>query len=353
MSLWVDKYRPTKLKDLNYHKHLSEHLERLAASGDFPHMLVYGPSGAGKKTRITCILREIFGPGAEKLKVEQRVFVTPSNKKLNLNIVTSNYHLEVNPSDVGIYDRVVVQDLIKEMAQTQQVDASASRRFKVVVINEADCLSRDAQAGLRRTMEKYMNNMRLILCCNSTSKIIAPVRSRCLLVRVAAPEVPDIVAVLEQVAKKEGFKLPSEVAHKIAETSDRNLRRAILTLEAAKVQHGVLQPGSEIPPYDWEEFVKQIAQMIVKEQSPTRLAQVRAKLYELLCHCIPPNIILKTLAFELIATVDTELKGEITKQAAAYEHKLQCGQKAIFHLEAFVAKVMCVYKKYLMQFDAY
>ena len=59
--------------------------------------------------------------------------------------------------------------------------------FAVVIINEADALTRDAQAALRRTMEKYMNNMRLILCANSTSKIIAPIRSRCLLVRVAAP----------------------------------------------------------------------------------------------------------------------------------------------------------------------
>jgi len=57
----------------------------------------------------------------------------------------------------------------------------------VVVINEADLLSRDAQAALRRTMEKYMSNMRIILCANSTSRLIAPIKSRCLLMRVAAP----------------------------------------------------------------------------------------------------------------------------------------------------------------------
>jgi replication factor C subunit 3/5 len=65
----------------------------------------------------------------------------------------------------------------------------------VVIINEADALSRDAQAALRRTMEKYMNNMRLILCASSTSKIIAPIRSRCLLVRVAAPDDAEVSAV--------------------------------------------------------------------------------------------------------------------------------------------------------------
>lgn len=62
----------------------------------------------------------------------------------------------------------------------------------VVIINEADTLSRDAQAALRRTMEKYMSNMRIILCANSTSKLIAPIKSRCLLIRVAAPTTEEV-----------------------------------------------------------------------------------------------------------------------------------------------------------------
>lgn len=57
-----------------------------------------------------------------------------------------------------------------------------------MIINEADALSRDAQAALRRTMEKYMGNMRIILCAESTAQIIGPIRSRCLLMRVGAPE---------------------------------------------------------------------------------------------------------------------------------------------------------------------
>lgn len=102
-----------------------------------------------------------------------------------------------------------MQEIIKEIAQTQQIDSKAARRFKstqhgpynitsqvfiVVVINEADSLSKDAQHGLRRTMEKYMSNLRIIFCCNSTSKIISPIRSRCLLVRVPAPEVEQVTS---------------------------------------------------------------------------------------------------------------------------------------------------------------
>lgn len=74
--LYVDKYRPKDLSELHYHPHLTEQLEILvrqcvltqAASEDVPHMLFYGPSGAGKKTRITCLLKALYGPGALKAR---------------------------------------------------------------------------------------------------------------------------------------------------------------------------------------------------------------------------------------------------------------------------------------------
>ena len=159
-----------------------------------------------------------------------------SNRKLEFTLVSSNYHLEITPSDVGSYDRVVIQDLLKEVAQTQQVDLAAKQRFKVVVINEADHLTRDAQAALRRTMEKYSPNLRLILLANSTSNIIAPIRSRCLLVRVAAPSVQEIETVLKAVGEKEGLKADAGLEQRLAKECGRNLRRALLMYEAVHAQ---------------------------------------------------------------------------------------------------------------------
>ena len=216
-----------------------------AQSGDFPHLLVYGPSGAGKKTRIITTLRELYGPGVEKIKIDSRVFQTTSNRKLDFNIVASVYHLEITPSDVGTFDRVVIQDLLKEVAQTQQVDQSARQRFKVVVINEADHLTRDAQAALRRTMEKYSPNLRLVLLANSTANIIAPIRSRTLLVRVAAPTKADICKILEKVGALEGWPEAKGLNVRIANDCGRNLRRALLMFEAVHAQKytvGTLRP---------------------------------------------------------------------------------------------------------------
>jgi replication factor C subunit 3/5 len=137
---------------------------------------------------------------------------------------------------VGNFDRVVIQDLLKEVAQTQQVDMNAKQRFKVVVINEADHLTRDAQAALRRTMEKYSPNLRLILLANSTANIIAPIRSRTLLVRVAAPSEEEIVKVLKDVGKKERFQEVEGLNRRIARESKRNLRKALLMFEAVYAQ---------------------------------------------------------------------------------------------------------------------
>ena len=181
-------------------------------------------------------MKELYGPGVEKIKIDSRVFQTTSNRKLEFNIVASVYHLEITPSEVGNFDRVVVQDLLKEVAQTQQVDQSARQRFKVVVINEADQLTRDAQAALRRTMEKYSPNLRLILLANSTANIITPIRSRMLLIRVAAPSENEICKVLGIVGKKEGWSEAAGLNQRIARESGRNIRRALLMFEAIHAQ---------------------------------------------------------------------------------------------------------------------
>ncbi|PWY71656.1 hypothetical protein BO70DRAFT_389521 [Aspergillus heteromorphus CBS 117.55] len=350
-TFFIDRLRPRSLDTLTYHPELSARLKSLAQSGDFPHLLMYGPSGAGKKTRTIATLKELYGSGVEKIKIDARVFQTTSNRKLEFNIVSSVYHLEITPSDVGNYDRVVVQELLKEIAQTQQVDLSAKQRFKVVVINEADHLTRDAQAALRRTMEKYSPNLRLILLANSTSNIIAPIRSRTLLVRVAAPTEQDICSVLRSAGKTQGWPEADGLNQRIANESGRNLRRALLMFEAIYAQNEKVTDNTPIPPPDWEALISLTADEILAERSPAQLLKVRSRLYDLLTHCIPPTTIIKTLTFRLIAKVDDALKPDVIMWSAFYEHRITQGSKVIFHLEAFVAKFMRIYESYLMGMD--
>ncbi|CAN8006026.1 unnamed protein product [Ixodes hexagonus] len=347
MGLWVDKHRPMSLAKLDYHKDQAAYLKKLVQGGDFPHLLVYGPSGAGKKTRIMCLLRELYGAGVERLRIEHQSFVTPSKKKVDIVTVASNYHIEVNPSDVGIYDRVVVQELLKTVAQSQQLEATAQRDFKVVLLAEVDKLTREAQHALRRTMEKYMASCRLILCCNSCSKVIPAIRSRCLGVRVAAPSNEEVVSVLQLVCRREGLQLPEPLAQAVAGQSGRNLRRALLMLEACRVQQYPFSVGQEVRRPDWEVFLATTAHMVVQEQSPKRLFEVRGRLYELLTHLIPADVIFKGLVRGVSSSCDGQLRCALVSEAARYEHRLQLGSKAIYHLEAFVARAMAMYRDFL------
>jgi replication factor C subunit 3/5 len=150
------------------------------------------------------------------------------------------------------------------------------------------------------------------------------------------------------VARRESITLPDELAVNIARESSRNLRRAILMLEACHVQQrDGLSKDQPVQKTDWELYIRQIAIDITKEQTPQRLMSTREKFYELLVNCIPADIIIKTLAMELMKNLDDSLKQEVVEWAAFYEHRIALGSKEIFHLEAFVAKYMAIYKKYL------
>lgn len=195
------------------------------------------------------------------------------------------------PALAGNRDREVVQEVIKEIAQTAPVVGAAAdgqRAFKVVVLNEVERLSKPAQHALRRTMEKYVSTCRLLLICTNPSKapahscpirpthrrptasgihpppatrhppaclpvppppllrpqVIAPIRSRCMCLRVAAPTHDEICTVLGSVAQKEGLKLPAGLAMRIATASERNLRRATLAGEACAGEGGASSPAS-------------------------------------------------------------------------------------------------------------
>lgn len=208
--------------------------------------------------------------------------VASRSEPLELNIITSSHHLELNPSDCGFYDRVVVQEIIKEIAASQPLEGSVSgsgesgtiqlRPFKVVVLNEVDKMSIEAQHALRRTMEKYIATCRLILIAQSQSRLTPALLSRCLALRVPAPSEAQIVTILHNVSKKEGWTIPDVLIKDIARLSNRNLRRALLIFEATKMKHfpHTTSPTGPIVPEqaDWETYIELIATHIARSQSP-------------------------------------------------------------------------------------
>lgn len=377
MSLWADKYRPKSLSGLTYHPDISKKLKRLSTSGDFPHLLVYGPSGAGKKTRVIALLHELYGSASARLKVDVQTFQTPSGRKLEFNVISSPFHLEITPSDLGNNDRIVIQHLLKEVGQTESIDFSGlvkgenpkvitnnRKKFKVVVINEAELLSRDAQAALRRTMEKYSSTIRLILVCTSTSNIIDPIKSRTLAIRVGLPSVEETSAVFENILKHEHIankEFPEDINERqeiwtnICESSDHNLRMGIMMLEAMYMNNESIDSSTSIVRPDWQLVIEQLAREILKERDVSSLQHIRSVLYELLAHAIPAKLILRRLALQLWQDIDVfgalknkdMVKAEVIEAASKFDERLSLGSKDIFHLEGFITRVMVIIEKAL------
>ncbi len=129
---------------------------------------------------------------------------------------------------------MIIQNVIKETASVQNVDFKQGKKFKVIVIHEADNLTKDAQAALRRTMEKYMANCRIIMTCTCLSKIIMPIRSRCLSLRIPSPSNDEIRKLLKDIRIKENLTINDRMIDAIVENSNRNVRKAINTLQLSK-----------------------------------------------------------------------------------------------------------------------
>lgn len=171
---------------------------------------------------------------------------------------------------------------------------------------EVDQLTRDAQHALRRTMEKYSGNCRLILCCEFLSRVIEPLQSRCVAIRVPAPSSDDVRNAVLSVCRKENVNMPEPVLVDLIEKANGNMRRAILMAETATVQSqgGLIQSSQkvrcfeeqailimQIPLPEWELYIKETAQIIVKQQNNEILLKVRERLYEVLSRCIPANVL--------------------------------------------------------------
>lgn len=142
-ALWLEKHRPRSLKELTYHPAISEILQKLAENSDFPHLLFYGPNGAGKKTRIMAFLKEVYGHGVYSVVSEEREFKQDSTTA-QCSLLSSKYHIDVTPSDADNHDKIIIQKLIKEVASSHQLNSKVMKDFKVVVINEVDNLSKEA-----------------------------------------------------------------------------------------------------------------------------------------------------------------------------------------------------------------
>ena len=165
------------------------------------HLVLYGPKGCGKEYVVDNLLRKIYG-NIETKEIEYTINGY-SNSKERVMINQSRYHIIIEPNNNG-FDKYLIQEIIQEYAKTENLTIFKYKKlFKIVIINKIDNLSYSAQASLRRTMEKYADTCKFIFICDQLSKIIEPLRSRCLLIRIPLPTNLQIIETLTQISINE------------------------------------------------------------------------------------------------------------------------------------------------------
>ncbi|RWS27127.1 replication factor C subunit 4-like isoform X1 [Leptotrombidium deliense] len=208
---WVEKYRPKKIDEVVYQHEVVSVLRKCLEGHDFPNLLFYGPPGTGKTSTILALAREMFGS------------------------LFSERVLELNASDErGIQ---VVREKIKKFAQQavggKRKDGTTCPPFKLVVLDEADSMTKDAQSALRRTMEKDSSTTRFCIICNYISRIIEPIASRCTKFRFKALKTELLVTKLQSICEAENVMTDDLTLEEIVNISEGDMRKAITSLQTA------------------------------------------------------------------------------------------------------------------------
>jgi replication factor C small subunit len=203
-EMWAEKYRPKKLDDIVDQKDIVERLKSFVKSRNVPHCIFAGPPGTGKTTASLCLARDFYGAAYRE------------------------HIMELNASDERGID--VVRETVKTFARIKSIGEIP---FKIMILDEADNMTSDAQQALRRTMERYTETCRFIMCANYSGKIIEPIQSRCAPFRFTYLPREEHDCYLKDIAAKEKVKLTAEGLDAIFEVCSGDLRKAINTLQSA------------------------------------------------------------------------------------------------------------------------
>jgi replication factor C small subunit len=307
-SIWTEKYRPKKFEEVVGQEEIIKRVKNLTQSMNIPHLLFAGPAGTGKSTLALIVVKELFGETWKE-----------------------NY-LELNASDERGID--VVRQKVKDFARTK---ALGKVPFKVIFLDEADALTKEAQQALRRTMENYTSTCRFVMSCNYSSKIIDPIQSRCVVLRFRLLEEKDIEKRIKIIAEKENLTISDNAIETLYEASEGDCRRTI----------NLLQASASISPSVTGDLINTLTagtkpadiKIVLEYALSGDFLKAKDKLLDvMLRESVSGTDIIKSIQKEIWnLEIDPEIKVRLTEKTGEIEFRLVEGSDEFIQLEALLA----------------
>ncbi len=314
--IWTEKYRPKSFGEIKGQADIVKRAKAFVKQKNMPHLLFAGPAGIGKSTLALVIAREFFGASWK-----------------------DNF-LELNASDERGID--VVRVKVKDFARTKAI---GDVPFKIIFLDECDALTREAQQALRRTMENYTRTCRFLLSCNFSSKIIDPIQSRCVVFKFKPLQKEDVSSVIEEIAKKEGFRITGEGKDALYEVSRGDCRKV----------ENILQSSAAVSDSINEKLIYSIASHAVPKEVKEILelavagnfVESRKKLLHTMLENGLSGLDMMKQIQEEIWGLDTEnnKKLEMVKLCGDIEFRLVEGSDEFIQTEALLAGIALISKK--------
>lgn len=358
---FVDKYRIKNKEDVMFNQDIYNDILNIEKKNinKLPNLFFHGQSGCGKHNIIEMFLKNFYGDDIYDIYqtyYEYNSTKSKENKLIQINnieksklkvvkFIENKYFLRINPYGTSV-DRHIFQIVISDFFSKQNFEfLNTEKKIKFIIIDNVDKLNIVAQSALRRKMEKYVNDCKFILCGNETNKIIDPIKSRCLLIRVPSPNLKNMNFIATKILKSEKIKISKKELNNLVSYSDKSIKKLLWNIQfyTEKISFKL----------NWKNSLKRVARFIlltkISEYREYDVKLLRSMLYKIYVSNVNKSDIFNTLVDHMITILneipsknDDQEKNiyKIIQLAAKYENNVANSGRVILSIESFIYKII-------------
>lgn len=304
-----------------------------------PNLLFYGLEGSGKKSLINFLIKKIYNLNKIILKKTKFKITGYGNNSIDVFLEHSDHHIIIEPFNTG-FDKYLIQEVVKEYIKSKFIDLNGKNIYKIILINNIDKLSYYAQTSLRCTMEKYSNYCKFILCGTNISKIIDPIKSRCLLYKIPRPNNFEILKFILILTKNNNIIINKNQINYLINKFDRNIKKIIWQIDLIKNN------------ITYKDYISESLDFIINLiyckniNYLKNIKLIREKLYLLFTTNIDFKKLLELLLIKLFISVnDDKILFEIVNEIALTDLNLSKGKRVVIHFENLIFNIMYILQK--------